>query len=281
MKPVFYLLAASTVGLSCVFTGEIQASTPDHEVLIAQRGFDEEGEDIDTKPIDRSKIKDGSGKNTWVPLGYNKNRVATFWARLSTYKPLNENSFRVQVQYTNNKGRQFEGRMDVNCKNKDYYVRPNGVLAQNAPWAVVPKGSGIETLARYFCKETSARSEWGYKDSTKYLWDAPTPPSYSPVEATGEWIQFMDRADIQSYYNDDVIIDGNNITFGMWSETTKGDMSTDNQDIQSYHWIVTNCKRNLFSLWVVLDESVDGIWGPPMPGRPGGGVMTVRKKFCN
>ena len=85
----------------------------------------------------------------------------------------------------------------------------------------------------------------------------------------------------RAYYNDDVIMEGNNIIFGMWGETIKGDMSTENQDIQTYNWIVTNCKKNLYSQWLVFDESVEGMWSPPRPGRPGGGAMTVRKKFCN
>ena len=130
MKPFLSLLAASALGLGACFPATTQAAIPGEEVLIAQRGFDDEGEDIDAEPVDRSKIKDGSGKNTWIPLGYNTNRVAVFWARLSTYKPLNENSFRVKVQYTDDNGRQYEGRMDANCKNKDYYIRPNGVFAQ-------------------------------------------------------------------------------------------------------------------------------------------------------
>jgi hypothetical protein len=91
----------------------------------------------------------------------------------------------------------------------------------------------------------------------------------------------MDRADVQAYFNDDVIIDGDNVTFGMCLETIKGDMSTENQDTQRYDWIVANCKKNLYSDWLVYDESVAGIWGPPKSGRPGGAVMTVRKKFCN
>ena len=282
MKPVVSLLVASTVGLSFALAEVNQASSSEVPLIAQARDpRNETGDDLNRMPVDRSQIKDTSGKNTWIPFGYNKERVAIFWGRLSTYKPLNENSFRMQVQYQTSNGRQTEGRMDINCKNKDYYVRQNGVLAQNAPWAVIPKGSGVESLARYFCKETSAKSEWGYKDSTKYLWDAPAPPSYSPVEANGEWVQYMDRSDMQAYYNDDVIVDGDNITFGMWAETTKGDMSTENQDVQSYNWVITNCKKNLYSQWLVLDESVAGIWGPPKPGRPGGAVMTVRKKFCN
>lgn len=258
MKTLPSLLTAAALGIPFYLPTATQASTPVDEVLIAQRGFDDEEDDIDAEPVDKSKIKDGSGKDTWVPLGVNENRIAVFWARLSTYKPLNENSFRVQVQYTADNGRQYEGRMDVNCKNKDYYIRPNGVLFQGAPWAVIPKGSGYERLARYFCKDTSAKAEWGYKESTRNLWDAPAPPSYSPSEAAGEWIQYMDRRDIQAFYNDDVIIDGHNITFAIWAETTKGDMSANNQDIQNYRWAITNCKKNFYAMWDVLDESVAG-----------------------
>lgn len=279
MKALLSLLTASTLGISFHCPAPTQASIPVDEALIAQRGWDDEEEDLETEPVDRSTIKDGSAKNTWIPLGYNDKRIAVFWARLATYKPLNENSFRVQVQYTADNGQQYEGRMDVNCKNKDYYIRPNGVLAQNAPWAVIPKGSGYESLAVYFCKRTSAKSDWGYKDSTRYLWDAPAPP-FAAVEASGEWIQFIDRSDVQAFYNDGVIIKGDAIIYASWVETTKGDMSSENQDIQNYYWAITSCKKNIFSPWIKLDESVAGIWGPSRPGRPDGSARIVRKKFC-
>ena len=280
MKALLSLLTASTLGISFYCPAATQASTPVDEALIAQREWDNEKEDVEIKAVDRSIIKDGSSKNTWIPLGYNENRIAVFWARLSTYEPLNENSFRVQVQYTSDNGRQYEGRMDVNCKNKDYYIRPNGVFAQNAPWAVIPKGSGYESLAVYFCKRTAAKAEWGYKESTKYLWDGPA-PKYSPDQATGEWVQFMDRADTQGYYNDEVTKEGDVTTFAMWIETIKGDMSLNNQDIQQYYWVRSSCKKNLGSTWLVLDQSVEGIWLPPQSGRPGGAGMAIRKRFCN
>ncbi|WP_250397949.1 hypothetical protein [Synechococcus sp. MU1651] len=278
MKPVVSLLAASTVGLNFVFADANQASNA--EAFLMARTDPRDKSDNDRDLIDRSQVNDGSGKNTWIPFGYNNERVAVFWGRVSTYKPLNENSFRIQVQYNTNNGRQMEGRMDVNCKNKDYYIRPNGVFAQNAPWAVIPKGSGVQVAATFFCRRTAAKAEWGYTESTKYIWDAPA-PIYSPDQSSGEWVQFLDRADGQGYYNDDVKKEGDVITFAMWTETIKGDMSTDNQDVQRYDWIRSSCKKNLGSSWFVLDPSVEGIWLPPQPGRPGGAGMTVRKRFCN
>lgn len=172
MKPFLSLLTATTLGLGVCFPVTTQASIPGEEVLIAQRGLDDE-EDEYREPIDKSTIKDGSGKNTWIPIGYNENKVAAMWIRIATYEPLNENSFRFQVQYTNNRGAQIEGRLDINCKNKDFYVRPNGVFAQNAPWAVIPQGSGIEAAAKLYCKQTAAKEDWGYSPQTAFLWDAP------------------------------------------------------------------------------------------------------------
>lgn len=278
MKAVLSGITASTVGLSCVFAGAIQASDVKTS-LMAQVRSPRLTMDEDREPIDRSQAKDGSGKNTWIPMGFNKDRVAVFWGRVSTYKPLNENSFRIQVQYLAKNGNRMEGRMDLNCKNKDFYIRPNGVSAQNSPWAVIAKGSGVETAAKFFCRRTSAKAEWGYINSTKFLWNAPAPRKPA-AEANGDWILYFDRPTSQAYYNNAVIKEENVVSFAMWSETIKGDMSTDNQDIQRYDWVRASCEKNIGSIWFVLDPSVEGIWLPPTAGRPGGAVMKVRKQFC-
>ena len=163
MKPFVSLLAFSAVGLSIVFADANQASNAETN-LLAQMRSPRDMRDSDREPrepVDRSQIKDGSGKNTWIPIGFNELGVAVAWIRVSTYEPLNENSFRFQSKYKPENSNQIEGRLDINCKNKDYYFRPNGILAQNAPWAVIEKGSGIESVAKLYCKRTAAKSEWG------------------------------------------------------------------------------------------------------------------------
>ena len=116
-------------------------------------------------------VSDTSSNNTWIPVGFNKDRIASMWVQLKTYEALNENSFRLNAKYTNDQGVQILGRLDLNCKNKDFYFRPNGVLAQRAPWASVPKGSGIESIAQMYCRRTAAKADWGFTGETAYLWD--------------------------------------------------------------------------------------------------------------
>ena len=228
------------------------------------------------EPADKSQVKDGSGKDSWFPVGYNKDRVAIFFVRLKTYEPLNENSFRLQAQVNNR-----EGRIDINCKNKDYYFRPNGVSAQRAPWAVIAKGSGTESVAKFFCKRTAAKADWGYTTLTSYLWDIPRPTT-DPSMAEGEWILFYDRDDGEAYYNDAVSsIDGGKM-FAMWTRSKKGERSAATPgDSANYYWLSVSCTKNLGSAFVQLDRSVEGEWLAPVPGRPGGAGMVIRKKYCN
>lgn len=275
------LLAFSAVGLSIVLADASQPTNAETSLLAQMRSPRDMWEDDrePREPVDRSQIKDGSGKNTWIPIGRNERKVATAWVRTSTYEPLNENSFRFQSKYMNDNGAQIEGRIDVNCKNKDYYFRPNGIFAQNAPWNVIPQGSGIELLSKLYCKRTAAKAEWGYTPETAFLWDAPIPTKPADM-AMGEWIKFYDKPDGESYYNDGVQKVGNVVTFAFYYRTNKGDMSDKNKDEAKYVWLRASCDRNIASDYSQLDQSVPGEWLPPTPGKPGGAIMIVRKKFC-
>jgi hypothetical protein len=138
---------------------------------------------------------DASANDTWHVIGLNKDRIATGWVQLKSYEVLNENSFRMNAKFSNNNGVQIVGRIDVNCKNKDYYFRPNGIMVQMAPWAAIPEGSGVHGLAMNYCKNTSARAEWGYRPETAYLWDAPLicPTSRSALPITPSGAVFFDK----------------------------------------------------------------------------------------
>jgi len=228
---------------------------------------------------DASKAPDASSNSGWIPVGTNEKNISVFWVRSSTYESLNENSFRLSAQFLVDGNRQIQGRVDVNCKNKDYYARPNGVMAQVGPWALIPKGSGIETVALIYCKRTNARSEWGYTSETAQIWDAPL-PSTSPESLTGEWIKVVDTPQGQAFYNDSVKVDDGIAIFAMYSRTTKGDMQATNQDIAKYAWVRASCAKNLGSTYLQLDSSVQGVWSPPVPGAPDGVLMSVRKKYC-
>ena len=247
--------------------------------LIAQRGYDWEEREETRTPIDKRKVEDNSGNMTWHPIGFNENRIAVSWVQLKSYEPLNENSFRMNFRWSNNKG-QWVGRIDMNCKNKDFYVRQKGVMFQGPNWASIPEGSGLASIAILYCKQTTAASEWGYTENTRYLWDIPAPTS-DPGDAQGDWILATDNDMVESYYNSEVEKEGDYILASYYYRTKKGDRSAAQpQDNSKYTWTAVSCKKNLYSSFQVMDQSVPGVWLPPMPGRPGGGAMAIRKSFC-
>ena len=218
--------------------------------------------------------------DSWFPIGYNENRIATSWVQLKSYKELNKDSFRLQGKTTYDNGVQVIGKLDVNCKNKDWYFRPKGMLAQGPDWASIAKGSAIEGVGNYFCKRTAAKAEWGYTSRTSYLWNRPDPIG-DPANALGEWVLHYDRDDGEGYYNTDVKKDGNSVIYAFFSRSKKGDRSAANPgDTSKYLWINNSCTENLGSVFYQPDISVAGIWGPPVPGRPGGTNMAVRRKYC-
>jgi hypothetical protein len=248
---------------SAIASKEEQKKTTSHAVFIAQAGK-----------------ADASGNDTWIPIGYNKDRVAAAWVQLKSYEELNENSFRVNAKSTNDKGVQVVGRLDLNCRNKDWYSRPNGVVFQGAPWATVPTGSGIESLAQLLCKKTSAKAEWGYSPQIAYLWDYPA-TNEDPANASGEWVKAYDGDDGEAFYNTSVTKVGDVVTFAGYSRTKKGDRTAAKaEDSAKYVWFRSSCIENLASEFYKPDVSVNGVWLPPAPGRPGGTGFAVKKAYC-
>ena len=223
---------------------------------------------------------DTSANDTWHVIGVNKDRIASAWVQLKSYEALNENSFRMNAKFSKDNGIQIVGRIDVNCKNKDYYFRPNGIMVQMAPWAAIPEGSGIYGLATTYCKNTAAKTEWGFKSDTAYLWDS-TPIEEDPANAKGEWVLQKDDDNMEMYYNNDVKLKNGVVIYAAYTRQKKGDRSASNSsDNSKYYWIRNSCKENLNSVFVVRDSSVPGSWSPATPGIPGGTVMTTRKLFC-
>ena len=244
------------------------------------RRFNELDKNEDRQPVDKSKIKDTSANMTWHPIGINANRIAVAWVQLKSLSPLNENSFRMNYKWADANGGQWIGRIDVNCMNKDYYIRAKGIMAQGPNWATIEKGSGVEGLAKIYCKGTNAASEWGYADATRYLWDHPAPAG-DPGMAEGDWIQVEDTDELETYYNADLVDKGDYIFGALWWRLKKGDRSAaQGQDSSGYFWLNVSCKNNLYSSFNILDQSVPGTWLPPQPGRPGGAAMTIRKAAC-
>lgn len=228
----------------------------------------------------QTPAEDQSANDTWHVIGFNENRIAVQWVQHKSYEVLNENSFRMNAKYANEKGGQTVGRIDVNCKNKDYYFRPNGVFAQQGSWLAIPSGSGIYALAVTYCKRTSARADWGYTPATSYLWDSP-PPVGDPANAKGEWIEAVNNDEVEIYYNKSILRQGDIILFANYTRLKKGERSAaQGGDTTVYAWVRGSCKENLASRFYVSDKSVEGVWLPPESGRPGGSLMVVKKLFC-
>ena len=215
------------------------------------------------KKFKRKSIQYGS----WVPFGYDKNGNTVNYVQLLSYKKLNKNSFRLKSKFTNTNNEQIEGKLDVNCKNKDYYIRPNGVMSQRATWAGIPKGSGVEILSKYLCKRTAAREEWGYVERTSYLWNHSSPLS-KPSEASGEWIQHSDGL---GWYNTEIIKAKNSVIYAYFSKS---------QSKTQYVWVNNSCIENLGSVFYQPSSYVNGEWLSPKRGRAGGANEAVRKLYC-
>ena len=212
------------------------------------------------------KIKrEKSPYGSWFPFGFNKKGKAVNWAQLLSYKELNENSFRLISKFTYPDKDKKEGKLDINCQNKDYYIRPKGVMSQKSTWATIPKNSGVETLAKYFCKNTLARGYWGYTQRTSYLWDVSVPLE-GPDEVTGKWIQHSDGL---GWFNTDIRPQANSVIYSYFSKKTG-----------KYSWINTSCSENLSSILYQPNNSVDGRWLGPKPGRRRGTSLAVKERFC-
>ena len=217
------------------------------------------------KPCIGKTRKQKSPYGSWFPFGFNKKGTAVNWAQLLSYKELNENSFRLISKFTYPDKDKKEAKLDINCLKKDYYVRPKGVMSQKSTWATIPKNSGVEILAKYFCKNTSARGYWGYNERTSYLWDISIPVSGAD-EVTGKWIQHSDGL---GWFNTDVQKQGNSVIYSHFS-TKSG----------KYSWINTSCSENLSSILYQPNESVNGKWLGPKQGRRNGTSFAVKERFC-
>ena len=218
------------------------------------------------KPCKDNNIKKGKfSYGSWFPFGFNKKGTAVNWAQLLSYKELNENSFRLISKFTYPNKDKKEGKLDINCLNKDYYIRPTGVMSQKSTWATIPKKSGVETLAKYFCKNTLARDSWGYTQTTSYLWDVSVPVERAD-EVTGKWIQ---NSDGLGWFNTDIRQQQNSVIYSFFSTKTG-----------KYSWVNTSCSENLSSVLYQPNKSVNGRWLGPNPGRVKGTSFAVKERFC-
>ena len=108
---------------------------------------------------DKTKSLRKSQYGGWYPFGFDKNGNPVSFVQLLSYQLLNENSFRLNTRFTYPEKGKIDGKLDVNCKNKDYYIRTKKVNYQRKNWANIPMGSGVEGISKYFCKRTSGKAK--------------------------------------------------------------------------------------------------------------------------
>ena len=96
-----FLLA--TVCLTTLVSGPAMANKAEQKRSTADAVFIAQAAKVDT-----------SANDTWVPVGFDKDRIAALWIQLKSYEELNENSFRVNAKSTNENGVQIVGRIDIN-----------------------------------------------------------------------------------------------------------------------------------------------------------------------
>ena len=220
------------------------------------------------RDICKDKIKSlpKSNYGGWYPFGFDKNGNPVSLVQLLSYQVLNENSFRLNTRFTYPERGKIDGKLDVNCKNKDYYIRTKRINSQKNIWASIPVGSGVEGISKYFCKRTSGKDKWGYTESSKYLWNS-VPPRGNASDVSGEWIQHSDGI---GWYNNQVIKNENSVIYAFFLKSNG-----------KYMWVNTSCKDNIRSISYQPDKIVPEIWLSPTTGKPGGIDNFIRKKFCN
>ena len=135
----------------------------------------------------------------WHPVGVDNYGNITQWINLSSNKPLNNDSFRMQMKLIEG-NKQILGRIDINCRNKDYYLRKGKKMSQRGVWSSLIKGTSFEEIAQVYCKNTEAAPLWGYTPATKYLWNIEK-PSYPASNHEGNWITLYKNNSGEFKYN--------------------------------------------------------------------------------
>ena len=217
----------------------------------------------------------------WQPVGVDQYGNITEWIDVLSLKDLNKDSFRLRMKLLE-ENKVVLARLDLNCRNKDYYLRKRGKMSQKGPWNSIPKGSSYEEIAKFYCKKTSAASNWGYTSKTKYLWgiDKPTLDASSP-KLQGDWIKVYKNNSSEFQYNSKVKKLSNSVLAAYYFK--KDAYIKHSPHISSkynFGWIVVSCKEKLHSTFKKFDNSYIGEWTAPKQGRIGGGADAIRKSEC-
>ncbi len=215
----------------------------------------------------------------WQPVGVDNYGNITQWVNLLSLEPLNNDSFRMQMKLVEG-NKQILGRLDINCRNKDYYLRKKGKMSQKGTWTSLEKGTSFEEIAQIHCKSTGAASLWGYTSATKYLWDIEK-PSYPASNHEGNWVTLYKNNSSEFQYNSNT---QNKKDYILAAYFYQKKQSFKNNPFISrkydYGWIAVSCKSNLSSVFKKLNTPTSGEWMAPIPGPIGGGANLIRRAKC-
>ena len=215
----------------------------------------------------------------WHPVGVDNYGNITQWINLLSKKPLNNDSFRMQMKLIEG-NKQILGRIDINCRNKDYYLRKGKKMSQRGVWSSLIKGTSFEEIAQLYCKNTYAAPLWGYTPATKYLWDIEK-PSYPASNHEGNWITLYKNNSGEFKYNSNTQKKSDYILAAYFYQKKysyrNNPYSSEKSD---YGWIAVSCKSNLNSIFRKLSTPTSGEWTAPKPGPISGGASLIRKAKC-
>lgn len=217
-------------------------------------------------------------ESSWSPVGLNDESISSAWAQLGSYKPyFNEYSFRVNARLY--KERTEEGRLDVNCNAKDYFFDRKDHVFQISRWRPIATNSAIETVAKYFCGRTDAKTSWGYTSERAYLWNQPEPRSSGKM-ADVKWIKSYGNDGNEMFYNPKIerkerFIQVQVLTPSRGRGQSGGDVADARQS-----WLNISCENSMFSNYLKPDEATPGIWESPTVAIPGSIAFHLRNQYC-
>ena len=215
----------------------------------------------------------------WQPVGFDTYGNITQWINLLSYEPLNNDSFRMQMKLVEG-NKQILGRLDINCRNKDYYLRKRKQMSQRGTWNILAKGTSFEEIAQFHCKKTDAASLWGYTSATKYLWDIDK-PSYPAASHEGNWITLYKNNSREFQYNSNTQKVSDTILAAYFYQKNQSFKNNPYVSRKSYYgWIAVSCKTNLHSTFKKFSDFSSGEWMAPKPGPIGGGASLIRRAKC-
>ena len=216
----------------------------------------------------------------WHPIGVDKYGNITQWINLLSYEPLNNDSFRMQMKLVEG-SKQILGRLDINCRNKDYYLRKRKQMSQRGTWISITKGSSFDEVSQIHCKRTDAAELWGYTKATKYLWNIEK-PTYPASNHEGNWVTLYKNNSSEFKYNSNTQKISDYILAAYFIQKKQSYKKNPYISQKSdYGWIAVSCKANLSSVFRKLSNSTSGEWMAPKPGPIGGGASLIRKAECS